>query len=160
MFKSLLTPLREFIETLAPNPETLARQEAQALREACCVLLMEVARLDDAHAERKRQMVAQGLREQFELADQELRSMIDHAGRHENRPTSYFKSIRLLNQGFDLARKAHFVEQLWRVAMVDGNIDRYEDHLVRKLSDLLYVPHADFILAKNRVQAGLATQAG
>jgi uncharacterized tellurite resistance protein B-like protein len=29
-----------------------------------------------------------------------------------------------------------------------------EDQLVRKLADLLHVPHTDFILAKHRVQNG------
>lgn len=49
-------------------------------------------------------------------------------------------------------RKLRFIEQLWRVAMADGNIDIYEEHLVRELADLLYVPHTDLILAKHRVQ--------
>jgi len=47
-----------------------------------------------------------------------------------------------------------FIELLWRVAIADGTIDMYEDQLVRKLADLLYVSHADFILAKRRVQNG------
>lgn len=158
MLKSLLTPLREFIEKLAPSPATQARHEAANLQEACCLLLMEVARLEEAHAEQKRLMVARGMREQFELADEALLAMIETAGHVHNRPTSYFKPASLINQGFDLPRKAHFVEQMWRVAMVDGDIDMYEDHLVRKLSDLLYVPHADFILAKNRVK--VSVQAG
>ena len=98
------------------------------------------------------------MREQFGLADEDLLPMIESAGLLENRPTSYFKPALLINKRFGPARKAQFIEQLWRVAMVDGNIDMYEDHLVRKLSDLLYVPHADFILAKNRVQGSIEAQ--
>jgi uncharacterized tellurite resistance protein B-like protein len=79
--------------------------------------------------------------------------MLDDAFRTENRLTSYFKPATLLNQGFSPARRAQLVEQRWRIAMIDGDIDRYEDHLVRKFSDLRYVAHADFILAKNRVLA-------
>ena len=47
------------------------------------------------------------------------------------------------------------VERLWRVALMDGAIDAYEDQLIRRLADLLYVGHTEFILAKHRViQAG------
>jgi len=159
MFESFLAKLHGLMENIAPSPETLARRETLALQTACCGLLMEVARLDAAHAERKREIVAQVMREQFGLPDEEMAPMIENAGRPENRLTSYFKPVRLINKHFELPRKAHFIEQLWRVAMVDGNIDMYEDHLVRKFADLLYVPHTDFILAKNRVQASVEAQA-
>ncbi len=158
MFGSLLTHLRDFIDRLAPSQETLAWQDELALQRACCVLFMEVARLDAANADKKREIVAQGMREQFGLPDEELLPMIENAGLLENRLTSYFKPVLLINKRFGPARKTQFIEQLWRVAMVDGNIDMYEDHLVRKLSDLLYVPHTDFILAKNRVLGNVEAQ--
>jgi uncharacterized tellurite resistance protein B-like protein len=159
MFESLLTTLRGLIENIAPRPETLARRDALALQRACCVLLMEVVRLDTANAEQKRQVVAQVMREQFGISDQDSAPMIESAGRPENRLTSCFKPVVLINKRFGLARKAQFIEQLWRVAMVDGKIDMYEDQLVRNLANLLYVPHTDFILAKNRVQASAEAQA-
>ncbi|MDD4881586.1 MAG: TerB family tellurite resistance protein [Gallionellaceae bacterium] len=149
----MLTKLNEFIDSLAPSPQSRIQRDASAVREACCGLLMEVARLDNANAEQKRGLVAQMMREQFEIPDADLSAMIDQAGRLENRLTSYFDPVKRINRRFEPHRKAQFVEQLWRVAMVDGDIDMYEDHLVRKLADLLYVPHNDFILAKNRVRA-------
>jgi uncharacterized tellurite resistance protein B-like protein len=158
MFEKLQNTLRDFLDGIAPSPETRIRQEMTAIQQACCLLLMEVARLDAANAEQKRDMAAYAMRAQFDLPEADLAAMIDAASRPENRPTSYFDSVKLINRRFDPARKARFVEQLWRIAMVDGDIDMYEDHLVRKLADLLYVPHNDFILAKNRVQARIVTQ--
>ena len=158
MFDKFQSKLHDFVESIAPSPETRMRRELAAIQQACCRLLMEVARLDEANAPQKRDVVAQAMQEQFDMPDAELAAMIDAAGRPENRPTSYFDSVTPINERFDPARKARFIEQLWRVAMVDGDIDMYEDHLVRKLSDLLYVSHNDFILAKNRVQARVATQ--
>ena len=124
-----------------------------ALQDACCGLLMEVARLDADKAAQKHQLVAEVMREQFSLADEVVSRMIEDASRPEHRLTSYFKPVRLINKRFDLERKTRFIEQLWRIAVVDGDIDMYEDHLVRKFADLLYVSHTDFILAKDRVQA-------
>lgn len=154
MLTSLLTKLRAISENFAPSPETRAQREALALQMAYCGLLMEVARLDSTAAERKRAAVSQAMREEFGIANEELEPMIANAGRPENRMTSYYRPVALINQGYAPERKAQFIERMWRVAMADGKIDVYEDQLVRKLADLLYVPHADFILAKHRVQNG------
>lgn len=152
MLDSLLTKLRGVIEGVAPSAETLARRQALAVQRACCGLLMEVARLDHRDAERKREIVAQAMHEQFGIPDAVLAPMIADAGRPENRLTSYYEPVALINQRCGADERARFVERLWRVAMADGEIDMYEDQLVRKLADLLYVSHADFILAKRRVQ--------
>jgi uncharacterized tellurite resistance protein B-like protein len=154
MLESLLARLRAVIDNIAPSAETLARRETATLQKACCALLMEVARLDSAGADQKRKVVSQALREQFAIPDEDLAPMIANAGRAENRLTSYYRPVALINKRFAAEQKAQLIEQLWRVAMADGKIDMFEDQLVRKLADLLYVPHTDFILAKHRVQNG------
>jgi uncharacterized tellurite resistance protein B-like protein len=154
MLESLLAKLRGVIDDIAPSPETLARREASALQKACCSLLIEVARLDSAGADEKRKAVSLALREQFALPDEDLAPMIANAGRAENRLTSYYGPVALINKRYVPEQKVLFIEGLWRVAIADGKIDMYEEQLVRKLADLLYVPHTDFILAKHRVQNG------
>jgi len=37
---------------------------------------------------------------------------------------------------------------LWRLALSDATIHELEEHVIRKLSELLYVPHGRFIAAK------------
>lgn len=154
MLDSLLTKMRGVIESVAPSAETLAQREAVTAQKACCSLLMEVARLDGQGAERKRETVAQAMREQFGISNVALAPMIADAGRPENRLTSYYKPVALINRRWGPDEKVRFIERLWRVAKADGEIDIYEEQLVRKLADLLYVRHSDFILAKRRVQNG------
>lgn len=156
MFEKLQSNLRDLVERIAPSPETRLRREMAAVQQACCQVLMEAARLEEANGQQKREVVTQAMREQFDMPDAEIAAMIEFAARRENRLTSYFDAVKLINAHFDAPRKTRFIEQLWRVAMVDGDIDMYEDHLVRKLADLLYVAHNDFILAKNRVRALVA----
>ena len=36
----------------------------------------------------------------------------------------------------------------WKVAKADNVIDKYEEHRIRKLSELLYINHTEFIKAK------------
>ena len=151
---SILAKLRSLLESLGPGQGGRAHPEPLALQTACCDLLMEVARLDSADAERKRNAVSQAMQEEFGMANEELAPMMASAGRPENRLTSYYRPVTLINEGYAPYQKAQFVERLWRVALADGEIDMYEEQLVRTLAGLLYVPHADFILAKHRVQSG------
>jgi len=58
----------------------------------------------------------------------------------------------LLNRHFSLERKIALVEQLWRVAYSDSELDLNEDHLARRLSDLLYVPHVQCMLARQQAR--------
>ena len=48
---------------------------------------------------------------------------------------------------------------LWEVALADEGLDKYEDYLVRKIAELLYVPHAELIRLRHKVQARIAGQA-
>ena len=39
---------------------------------------------------------------------------------------------------------------IYRSMVTARTIDKYEDHLVRKVADLIYVPHRSFIRAKHK----------
>jgi len=159
MLTPLLAKLRALIENIAPGPGILAGRDALALQTACCGLLMEVAQLGSEGTDRKCKAASQAMREEFGIPNEELALMITGVTRPENRLTSYHGPVALINKGYAPDQKAQFIERLWRVAMADGEIDMYEDQLVRKLADLLYVSHDDFILAKHRAQAGGGTPA-
>ena len=53
----------------------------------------------------------------------------------------------------EVAEKQRVVEMLWQVALADSRLDRHEDHLVRRIAELLYVPHSDLIRIRNRVRS-------
>ena len=42
------------------------------------------------------------------------------------------------------------MEFLWDVTFTDGVVDKYEDYTIRKIAELLYVKHKDFIKSKLR----------
>ena len=52
---------------------------------------------------------------------------------------SLHEFTQLLHDNLDEDEKAGVVRLLWRVAYADGNLDKYEDALVLKISDLLHV---------------------
>jgi uncharacterized tellurite resistance protein B-like protein len=132
--------------------ETPGRPDEIAL--AAATLLAEVARVD--HDVKDADLVAarEGLQQLFALPQDKAYALLDLASRAENRPTSYHGVVSVLNRSLSREDKVRLIEHMWRVAQVDHEIDMYEDHLVRKISDLLYLSHTDFILAKHRARGG------
>ncbi len=55
---------------------------------------------------------------------------------------------RAINETVSAEDKFRIVEALWRIALSDEQVDALEEHMIRKISDLLYVSHRDFIRAK------------
>jgi uncharacterized tellurite resistance protein B-like protein len=64
---------------------------------------------------------------------------------------SLYPFVRLINDHFTAEQKRQIVEATWRVAFADRRLDKYEEAQIRKIADLLYVPHKDFIMTKLRV---------
>jgi uncharacterized tellurite resistance protein B-like protein len=55
-----------------------------------------------------------------------------------------------------LPERVRLVEHLWRIAYSDGRLDSHEDHYVRKMAHLLYVPNTQSMLARNRARGASA----
>jgi uncharacterized tellurite resistance protein B-like protein len=93
---------------------------------------------------------ARALERAFELDDSETDELLTLAEEQADHATSLFEFTRLINRHFDAGQKEHFIELLWSVALADGELDKYEEHLVRKVADLIHVPHRSYIRAKHQ----------
>lgn len=80
--------------------------------------------------------------------------MVDDAFNEADGAMSLYEHVQLINDHFDRRSKLALVEQMWRVALADGNIDGYEEYTIRKLCDLLFIKHRDFMQAKLKVIEG------
>lgn len=147
----MLDKIKAFFEThLAPEGASAADDPEHALRLAVAALLLEMSRMDEQVTAEEREAVERVVGEQFNLTAEEIATLLALAEAEREGATDYFQFTSLINQHFDATAKERMVESLWRIAFADGRLDRYEEHLVRRLSDLLYVPHAAFIAAKHR----------
>jgi uncharacterized tellurite resistance protein B-like protein len=52
----------------------------------------------------------------------------------------------------ELPDKVRIIEYLWQVVYADGKISAQENHLMRRLVDLLHISHGDNIAAKMRAK--------
>mgnify|MGYP001952128586 CR=1 FL=1 len=82
--------------------------------------------------------------ELMRLAEQEAEQAVDH-----------FQFVRLINEHYGYADKVALIELMWRLAYADSALDAHEEHRIRKLADLLFVRHSDFIRTKLRVREEL-----
>jgi len=152
---------RYFDEHLAPA--TAAHSEAsreQACRLATAALLVEMSRADHEVRVVERDAVARSVRKAFDLGAAETAELVALAEAEAAEATSLYDFTRLVNDGFDLPTKEHVVELLWRVAYADGHVDKYEEHLVRKIADLIHVSHGSFIRAKLAAEASVSPRDG
>lgn len=145
----MLDRLRQFFEReVAPG---VRNGDEHALRLATAALLLEMTRQDEHVSAVERRAVIAAVRERFGLQDAEADEVIRLAEEEARNATDYFQFTSLINEHLDHSQKVHMVEALWRVAAADGHVHHYEEHLVRRIAELLYVSHGEFIAAKHRV---------
>ena len=78
----------------------------------------------------------------------DVEDMIELARRESSAATSLYEFTSLINEHCDYREKCALVRNMWRIAYADARLSKYEDHLIRKVSDLIYVTHSDFIRTK------------
>ena len=133
-----------FIEPAGESPENLE----QRLRLVAAALLIETARADFGEESSEQAAIRKLLQRELTLSDQEVSDLLEEAADQVDSATSLFEFTRLVNDHFQVERKAELINTMWRVAYADGELHKYEEALIRQVAELIYVPHADFIRGK------------
>lgn len=147
--------MRTFLKTLQSlfgGGSSSHAEAPDAIPLAAATLLAEVARVDHDVKDVDVASASRSLQQLFALPQDKADALLEHALRPENRPTSYHSIVSVLNRKLTMQDKVALIEHMWRVAHIDRQVDMYEDHIVRKISDLLYLSHSDFISAKHRAR--------
>lgn len=131
--------------------------DASSLQVATAALLLEMMRMDRELRDEERQAIVGTLQAQFKLDARQIEILITLAEQEAREANDYYQFTSLINQHCDHGQKVQIIENLWHVAMIDGHLDAHELHLMRKLADLLYIGHGDYVAAKQRAResAGL-----
>ncbi|MGI1678558.1 MAG: TerB family tellurite resistance protein [Cellvibrionaceae bacterium] len=144
----LFSKLFESLES-SPNQQVLSVEDRQL---ATAALLIEVAFADHDFDETERQELKAILQKKFNLEPEALIELTALAQDEQKYATSLYQFTQVINQSCSMNDKYELIKAMWEVAYIDGNIDKYEEHLIRKVSELLYVSHSDFIRAKQNAQ--------
>jgi len=145
--KSILRKLFE------PNSvQSVPFDREHALRLSTATLLIEVCRADFQEQESELDHMRLLLTQQFALSEAELGELMQQARTRADDLVSLQHVTRLLNEQFDEPMKIRVIEMMWQVVYADGVKDHYEEHLIRQVAELLYVPHEAFIRARHRAE--------
>lgn len=144
----MLRKLQQFFsEQMAPQA---AGDTDHRLRLATAALLIELSKADFEQDSAERDAI-QHLLQRDGLSDDELDELLELAEQQFAEDNAYHPYTSLINEHYSPEQKVELIETLWQVALADGEISKYEDHLIRKISELIYVPHREFIRTKLKV---------
>ena len=147
----MLENLRDLVgKQLGAKDDPAARE--RGVRVATAVLMIEMVRADAQIMGEEAAALHGLLARHFKLAPDEVRGLVAAAEREADSAVSLHAFTKLLNGSLDAAEKSRVLELMWRVALADQKLDCYEEHLVRKVADLLYLPNTELVRTKLKVQ--------
>ncbi len=126
-----------------------SKDTSESLEKSLSVLISEVIRVDYDIAEIDLEVANKILIETYGLGGSQATRLINEALKIQNRPTSYHPFVKTINEKLSYDEKVTVIEGLWKIAVADKRVDKYEDHIIRKFSELLHVQHVDFVESKN-----------
>lgn len=152
----MLTAIKKFFEQnmlLDMSSETSSENIDHQVRLATAALLVEMMNQDEKALETEKQAVRDALKDNFSLSHDEAVELCRLAEEELHNAVDYYQFTKLIAENFSQPQKIQVIELLWRVAYADNHLDSYEEHMVRRIADLIYVPHQDFIRTKLAAQS-------
>lgn len=116
---------------------------------AVAILLVEVMHADHVLHDHEQEIVLKLLKQQYALNEAEAMDLFTRANKKMNDVVSLHRYTSMLNSKLLHEQKFKLVTNLWRVVLADGQVDKHEEHLVRRVADLIYLGHKGFIKAKH-----------
>lgn len=120
---------------------------------AAAALLVEVARADHEQSAEEEAAMGELLATSLRLSPEEVRAVLGRAGDAVEDATSLFEFTRLVNEHYSIDEKRRLVHAMWQVALADRDLDKYEEHIIRRVAELIYLPHPEFIRTKHEALA-------
>ena len=124
----------------------------EALHLASAALLVEVATIDQDFSELEKKQLQDLLVKECHLSPEESLELIDEAETASADSASLYEFTQKINQHFSEAKKIRLIENLWKIAYADDYLDKHEEHIIRRIADLIHVRHQHFIQAKIKIR--------
>lgn len=147
----MMNKLGAFFDQLFAGVEDEETDE-KSLKRAAAVLFLEVMHADHALLADEREMVLASMQALMEISEQEAIELFNEVEQLMQEPLSLHEFTSRINQHYSEQQKHRLLYWLWRVVFADGQMDSHEEHLMRRIADLLYISHSDYIRLRNSVQ--------
>lgn len=141
----MLNKIKQLFSTMSESQSSISEHD---LKTAVAALLIEVMRADDDLQDDEQQTLNETLKKYFSLTDEAVEELIEGASQSLDDAIDYFQFSKQINAQCSAEQRIDIIELLWRLAYADGNLDKHEEMVIRRVASLLYVTHEDFIAAK------------
>ena len=115
---------------------------------ATAALLIEVMIIDGNLGEDELASISHTLSQMLELSSEQVDELILLSRDEVSEATSLYQFTREINNHFDHHKKIALMTAMWRVAFADGHLDKHEEGIIRRVSDLLHIRHSEYIQCK------------
>ena len=126
--------------------------ERRHLEEAVAVLVHEARRADYEEGSEESKVAMAALADLFGLDATRAAELLAHGREKAQHLSSFYAPLTVIKRDYSLAERVRLIEHLWRITFAEGGLSLYEDHYVRKIAHLLYVPNTDSMMARNRAR--------
>ena len=121
---------------------------------ALSCLLVEAALVDENFGEDEKKVIFNILKKQFNNeSNNSINKIITEAIDSFNNSSDLITHTRKIKENWELDARINIIEMLWKVCLIDGQLEPYEDMLIRRISGLIYVDDKSRNLAKKRALA-------
>ncbi len=145
-------PLFDKLKSLLNAEQAQKNDATNVLQLANAVLLVEISHADFETDPRELKAAAKRLAQRYELTDADADTLLNTALAEHEQSVSLHDYLTVINDNMDQDEKAGLIEDLWSIAYSDDKLDCHEEHQVRKIADLLHVPHVRFIQARHHAR--------
>lgn len=139
-------------QLFAPTEETREAPDPHSLAVAATALMVQLSRIDNNEDERELQTIVDCAVSAHEVTREEAEEILQDALNHADDATSLYEFTGQINEHLDQTAKQSLLVSIWRVAFADGRIDKYEEHLIRRMADLLHLNHREYMQARHRAE--------
>lgn len=147
----MLNKLSDFLSTVI-SPSSAESRPEHTLQLATAVLLIEVMRSDADSTDEEQATILNILKDRFQLPDAEVAQLSELGHRTAMAANDLHQFTSLINRELELSEKVRIIEYMWQVAYADRQISAHENHLMRRIVDLLHISHGDNVAAKARAR--------
>ncbi|MCG7199242.1 TerB family tellurite resistance protein [Marinobacter pelagius] len=143
----------ERLKKLFAVPESEpVKPDAHQLAVAATALMVQLSRVDNDEDERELKTIVDCAVKAHQVTREEAEEILQDALAHAEDATSLYEFTGQINDHLDQEQKQVLLESIWHVALADGRIDKYEEHLIRRMADLLHLNHREYMQARHRAE--------
>ena len=148
----MINKIKDLITKFGKEEEIQEESNLTLLNNSCAALLVEIAFADKDFDETEKASLKQSLIEAYAIDESDIEEIIRDAEETVSESTSLYGYTSIVNSEFQYEDKLKLLRNLWKIAYADGYLDKYEEHLLRKISDLIHIIHSDYISIKLEIR--------